>query len=148
MVWISIALLLIGVYVTRHLFRHLHEAKLLRLREIVHAERRSALDNSIELPESRTREIEAALSDDLRGMRIGSQGGEIRWVRVSALVLGLVGLFSGIGAGIGLYLVPDADVQGTWPLGFIPFFIGLGLLLFVLLSRGVAASSDGGEESS
>ena len=58
-------------------------------------------------------------------------------------VLGLGGLFGGAGSALGHYLEPDPEVTGLWPLGLIPIFIGIGLLLFVRLSRGFADKMNG-----
>ena len=54
------------------------------------------------------------------------------------LAIGLAGLLGGVGSMAGFYLLTDPDVQATWPLGLIAVFFGLGLLLFVRLTRAAA----------
>ena len=87
MIWLAIALLILGLYVAKVIRRHLHEAKLLRLREIAHAERMAALEKELPLPESRTVEVETALSgaSDSRPVRIESDNEGFRWVRFASL---------------------------------------------------------------
>jgi len=147
MIWFSISLLLLGRYGARILYRHLHEAKLIRLREMVHVERMAALERNLSLPESTVQEIESALSSGSHSpvIQVGSDSSALRWIRFASLAFGLIGLFGGIGTAVGLYLVPDHDVQGTWPLGSIPVFMGVGLLLFVRLTRRIAETPRNGE---
>lgn len=150
MVWLSFALLVLGLYSVRILHRHLHEKKLLGLREMVHAERMAALDRDREWPEAAVPEVETALSGGT-GSRAGSFGpndAALRWVRCTALAIGLTGLFGGIGTMGGLYLVRDADVQGIWPLGVIPVLLGLGMLLFYRISGRMADTPPSGQETS
>jgi hypothetical protein len=149
MVWFSFALLILGLYAARILHRHLHEKKLLGLREMVHTERMAALDRDRPWPESAIPEVESALSrsPDSRTSSFGPDHAALRWVRCTALAIGLAGLFGGIGTMASLYLVPDADVQGTWPLGMIPVFLGLGMLLFVRISRRMAETPPSEQET-
>ncbi len=149
MIWLSCALLILGLYLTRILYRHLHEAKLLRLRELVHAERMAALERDLPLPESSTSEVEIALSGNTNShlIRIGSEYAVFGWVRFVSLAIGLIGLFGGIGTMAGFYLVADDDVQAIWPLGLIAVFFGLGMLLFVRLTRGTIEQSQRLEET-
>ena len=140
MIWLAFTLLILGLYVIKVLHRHLHEAKLLRLREMVHAERMAALEKELPLPDSSTQAVETALSgaSDSRLIHIGSDNAGLRWVRFASLAIGLAGLFGGVGSMAGFYLLTDPDVQATWPLGLIAVFFGLGLLLFVRLTRAAA----------
>ncbi len=136
MIWFSLALLILGLYAGRILRRHLHEKKLLGLREMVHTERMAALDRDLAWPESAILEVESALSRSIDSRANSSEPNHtfLQWVRCAALAIGLAGLFGGIGTIAGLYLVTDTDMQGSWPLGLIPVLLGLGMLLFVRIS--------------
>ncbi|MEW6364153.1 MAG: hypothetical protein AB1714_05895 [Acidobacteriota bacterium] len=138
MIWFAIVLLIFGLYVARVLHRHVHEAKLLRLREMVHAERMAALEKALPMPESSTQAVETALTgaSESRLIQIGSDSAGFRWVRLASLAIGLISLFGGVGSMVGFYLIRVPEVQATWPAGLIAVFLGLGLLLFVLLTRG------------
>jgi hypothetical protein len=145
MLWFSFAFLILGLYAVRIVYRHLHEKKLLGLREIVHAERMAAMDREREWPQSAVPEVEFALSRSTNP--VGGNDAALRWVRCTALAIGLAGLFGGIGTMVGLYLVTDADVHGTWPLGMIPVFLGFGMLLFFRVSRRMADTPPSGQET-
>lgn len=149
MVWFSFAILILGLYAARILHRHLHEKKLLGLREMVHAERMAALDRDLAWPDSAVAEVESALSrsSDFRTSSFGPNHAALRWVRCTALAIGLAGLFGGVGTVAGLYLVSDTDVHSTWPLGVIPVFLGLGMLLFVRISSRMAETQPGEQET-
>ena len=134
----AITLLILGIATALIARRHLREAKLIRLREITHQERMAAMKQETPLPPIDDARLESAL---LRGVPTGavpSNGAGVQWVRMVALVLGLAGVFGGIGAAIGLYVIPDPEASDLWSLGLIPIFTGIGLLLFVRLSRGFA----------
>ena len=149
MIWIAITLLILGLFGAGILRRHLHRAKLLRLREIMHQERMAAMERGLPAPEADAAKIEALLADDggagTNPDRMGRAG--VQWVRLAALALGLTCLFGGAGMMPGFYFVPDPEASGLWPLGLIPILIGVGLLLFVRLSSGLAEKINGGRES-
>lgn len=147
MIWFSLALLILGLYAGRILLRHLHEKKLLGLREMVHAERMAALERDLAWPESAIPEVESALSRSSDSPNASPPNhNSLRWVRCTALAIGLAGIFGGIGTIVGLYLVTDTEVHDTWPLGLIPVFLGLGMLLFVRISRRMVETPPSGQE--
>lgn len=149
MIWIAITLLILGLYGAAILRRHLHRAKLLRLREILHQERMAAMERDLPAPEADAARIESLLADDggagANPDRMGRAG--VQWVRLAALGLGLTCLFGGAGMMPGFYFVPEPEASGLWPLGLIPILIGVGLLLFVRLSKGLAEKINGRGES-
>ncbi|MCP4898907.1 MAG: hypothetical protein GY906_18195 [bacterium] len=115
--------------------RHLREAKQLQLRQIIHEERVKAMECELPLPGFDDDELSDSLSLLSRsGPREDGLAASITWVRLVTLCLGLTLFLGGIGAAVGLSLVSDPEASGTWPLGLIPVFVGLGLLLFYHLS--------------
>lgn len=146
MVSLAITLLILGLFGATILRRHLRQAKLLRLREILHQERMTAMERDLPVPEADTAKIESLLADgDPADANPGPPGGaSVHWIRLAALALGLTCLFGGVGMMPGFYYLPDPEASGLWPLGLIPVLIGLGLLLFVQLSRGLAAKMNCG----
>ena len=138
MFFFAITLLILGLFGASIVRRHLHEAKLLRLREISHKERMVAMERGLPVAEADATKIDSLLSE---GQRAGTNsdrmtGASIHWVRLAALALGLITLFSGFGIMPGFYYQSETEISGMWPIGVIPIFIGMGLLIFVRLSRG------------
>jgi hypothetical protein len=121
--------------------RNLWQDKQLRLREIIHAERMLAMEKNLPLPEA----DEEKYWDAIGGLGLAATQetrGGVFWVRLLALCLGLTCLFAGAGV-VTAFLVITPESQDTramasaWPLGLIPVFVGIGLLLFFLLSKGM-----------
>jgi hypothetical protein len=105
--------------------RHLKEGKRLAQREMIHRERMAALEKGVALPELPADPAPAGASDHLtRAARLG----------------GLVLLFGGIGLTAALFFIPLdpalEDLHHMASMGLLPFFIGLGLLLYTWLDRG------------
>ncbi len=142
---LAITFLVLGIAAALIVRRHLREAKLLRLREITHQEKMAAMKQNPSVPQTDDTQIESLL---VGGAHSGilpeppSRAG-VHWVRMAALVLGLAGLFGGVGTGLALYGVSDPEINGMWPMGLIPIFVGIGLLLFVRLSRGFVEKMNG-----
>jgi hypothetical protein len=109
--------------------RHLREAKKVALREMIHRERMAALEKGVELPE---------LPGDVVGQERGAADGS-PWVRSAALLAGVVLLLGGLGLSVSFLLIGPgtnvSDLSLLWPLGLIPAFTGVGLLLYYLLER-------------
>lgn len=121
--------------------RNLWQDKQLRLREIIHAERMLAMEKNLPLPDTN----EERYWDAIGGLGIAANQetrGGVFWVRLLALCLGLTSLFGGIGVVAALLVItPESrdmrEMASAWPLGLIPVFVGLGLMLFFLLSKGL-----------
>jgi hypothetical protein len=142
MAWVILILGLVGAVMLR---RHLRESKQIKLRQIIHEERIKAMECELPLPEVNDTELTDSLS---LGSRHGPQTGNglaasVTWVRLVTLGLGLTLLLGGIGTTVGLAAVSDTEVSAAWPLGLIPTFIGIGLLLFYRLSRRFAVVAHG-----
>jgi hypothetical protein len=145
MLWFAIAILILGLVGATILRRHLREAKLLRLREVSHKERMMAMERDLPVPNADANRIDSLLGED-EGTRMRSDpknSTSVHWIRLAALALGLTSIFGGAGYMAGLYLVTDPDASATWPIGLIPIFIGTGLLIFLLLSKGLAEKING-----
>ena len=116
--------------------RHLRESKRLAEREMVHRERMVALEKGAALPEL------------LAGLRAPGEvpGNGRAWVSQAALLAGLTLLFAGVGLFVGFTMVPDtpetAGLHAMAPVGFIPAFAGLGLLLFYDFDRRARRSAE------
>jgi hypothetical protein len=139
---IAFVFLIIGLVAAGIVQRHLREAKKLRLREIIHEERIKAMDTNSQLPVAEEDRLNQFLGDfsapDEPAPR--NPAAVIVWVRLAALLLGLAGLFGGVGTAIGLSATSDPDINGVWSLGLIPTFIGVGLLVFYRMSRRMVPS--------
>lgn len=109
--------------------RHLRESKRLAEREMVHRERMAALEKGAPLPEL------------LAGLRAPGEapGNGRAWVAQAALLAGLTLLLGGVGLFVAFTMIADtpetAGLQALAPVGLIPAFAGLGLLLFYDLDR-------------
>jgi len=149
MTWIAITLLILGLFGAAILRRHLHQAKLLRLRESLPKERMAAMEHDLPVPEADSTRIESLLADGGGADRNPDRqsGAGVHWVRLAARGRGLTCLFGGAGVMPGFYFVNDPEASGMWPLGLIPVLIGVGLLLFVRLSKGLAQKMNGQRES-
>jgi hypothetical protein len=51
-------------------------------------------------------------------------------------------MFGGVGMIVAFLLAWDPELKSIWPVGFIPAMIGVGLLLFYVLSRSSVESLD------
>ncbi len=144
MEFFGITILVLGLIGASVLRRHLREAKQLRLRQIIHEERLKAMEHNAPLPEVDDTALigrffentnHAARSDG-RGVALA-----ILWVRIVALCIGLASLFGGIATSAGMYLVKDPEISNYSAMGLIPTLIGLGLLIFYLMSRSLAGQA-------
>lgn len=138
MEFLGFVVLVLGVIGASVARRHLREAKQLRLRQIVHEERLKAMEHNVPLPEVDAAVLggmfdETALPD--AGSRRGGVALAILWVRVLALCLGLASFFGGLGAAVGMRAIKDPEFSNYWAAGLIPASIGLGLLIFYVMSR-------------
>ena len=137
-------LLILGLVAAGIWRRHLRDAKLLRLREMIHQERTANMDSN---PQAATKDqtLDEALLDLVkREPRHSNPAAGVLWVRLIALCIGLAGLFGGIGMAIGMYAVTaDPDVTGMWSMGIIPAAVGFGLLVFYYLSRNFSVPPHG-----
>lgn len=109
--------------------RHLREKKRVAEREMIHRERMAALEKGVALPE---------LPEGLRGEGEAPGNGRA-WVSQAALLAGLTLLFGGMGLVAAFFLVPDTPasdgLHSLAPVGLMPAFAGVGLLLFYVLDR-------------
>jgi hypothetical protein len=53
----------------------------------------------------------------------------------------LASFFGGIATSVGMYLVKDPEFSNYWAMGLIPTLIGLGLLIFYLMSRSLGGQA-------
>lgn len=109
--------------------RHLKETKRVAKREMLHRERMAALEQGVALPE-------LAEGSPNTGQGAGNGRG---WVAQAALLAGLTLLFGGVGFVAAFYFTPSTPetvgMRELAPMGFIPAFAGLGLLIFYVLDR-------------
>jgi hypothetical protein len=137
---LAIVVLVLGLIGSSLLRRHLVLAKQLKLREIIHEERMKAMEQNVELPGASDPEV-ARLLGDPQGHRPNGRGwlsAGMLWVRLVSLCLGLTAFFGGIGTCIGLAITTGEKMYEFWPMGLIPAFIGLGLLIFYVMSARLA----------
>ena len=118
-----------GWAVIWYLRRRNVEANALRLRDLVHRERPAAIEKGVPLPEIPTEE-----EADPLWLRPEAERMRAVWLRRTALILGLLFLFGGLGMCAGFYWAPDRGFHGMWTLGFIPAMSGVGLLLYAAIA--------------
>jgi hypothetical protein len=140
----GVAILVLGLVGANLLRRHLREAKQLRLREIIHEERMQAMEHSAPLPGVDDAALIGQLiegigdspGNDSRGLTMA-----VLWVRIVALCVGLASFFGGIATCVGMFLVNDPEFSNYWAMGLIPTLIGLGLLIFFVMSRSLVGQT-------
>lgn len=121
-----------------YLRRKAVEARSLKLRELLHRERMAAIEKGVPLPE-----IPAEEEADPVWLRSEAERMRAAWLRRTALILGLLFLFGGLGMCAGFYWAPDRGFNGMWTLGLIPAMSGLGLLLYAVLASRSGISAEG-----
>jgi len=144
MEFLGFTILVLGLIGASMLRRHLREAKQLSLRRMIHEERLKAMENNAPLPEVDDAALIGQFFENSghttrhegRGLALS-----ILWVRMVALCIGLASLFGGMATTAGLYLAKDPEFSNYWAMGLIPTLIGLGLLIFYLMSRSLAGQA-------
>lgn len=137
-------LLILGLIAAGIWRRHLRDAKLLRLREMIHQERKTNMESNPSAATTDQALDEALLDFAKREPRPSNPAAALMWVRLIALCIGLAGLFGGVGMAIGMYAVTsDPEITGMWSMGIIPAAVGLGLLVFYYLSRKFSVPPNG-----
>ncbi len=133
-----LAAAVIAAFGIRILQKHLRDTKSLKVREMIHKERMIAMERDLPMPEGNPESwrLESHSGPESADAVVRSGAQNERIIRLASLCLGLTFLFGGIGFAVGLYLQSDPMVSGMWGVGLIPVMIGIGLLLFVRLSRG------------
>jgi hypothetical protein len=137
---IGFVILILGLIGASLIRRHLREAKQLQLRQIIHEERIKAMEHSLPLPETRDSELIPSIQPQHR------LPSAVLWVRIIALFVGLTCIFGGIGMTIGFYGAEVDDLNQAWSVGLIPVFIGIGLMIFYVMSRKLTHLHKNGED--
>lgn len=99
-----------------------------RIRELIHDERIKALDKGIPIEDLPPDPSET--ENEWFASRSWMKG-----VRLSALAIGLVLSFTGVGMLVGTWFSPDSELNKVATMSLIPIMAGLGLLLFHRLTR-------------
>ena len=136
-------LLILGLVAAAIWRRHLRDAKLLRLREMIHQERTTNMEPDPSVATDHRQLDELLLDQARREPRPSNPGAAVMWIRLIALCIGLAGFFGGIGIAAGMSAASDPDIHGMWSMGIIPSAIGLGLLVFYYLSRKFSVPTNG-----
>lgn len=129
-IWVVIGVLALCAWMGLTVWaRHLRDKKRMALREMIHRERMAALEKGVDLPE---------LPVDVAGGAAETGDGPA-WVGRAALLAGLTLVCAGIGMAAAFGFTPDTSEMGGMrdlaPLGLLPVFAGIGLLLFFVLDR-------------
>ena len=118
------------------LAEHLRQKRRQSLQAMAQQERMAAMEKGLPLPEY----------DILPGAGSGQeldteavQARRMAWFRFTALCLGLVFAFAGIGMGVAFQFSMDRGFHGLATLGAIPLMTGIGLLVFYFLTRNTSA---------
>ncbi len=136
-------LLILGLIAAGIWRRHLRDAKLLKLREMIHRERMNTMDSDPSVAKENHQLDELLLDLAEHEPRPSNPAAAMAWVRVIALCIGLAGLFGGVGIAVGMSMTSDPEISGMWAMGIIPSAIGLGLLVFYNLSRNFSVPQNG-----
>jgi hypothetical protein len=111
------------------LWRRAVEARNLKLREMLHQERLTAIKEGVPLPE--IPDLAESVPDWLT---LEAEQVRASWLRRLALIVGLVGVTGGLGICAAFYWAPDRGFHGMWTIGFIPILAGAGFLLYCLVA--------------
>jgi len=144
MEFFGFAMLVLGLIGASILRRHLREVKQLKLREIIHQERLKAMEHNAPLPEVDDSTMVGQFFEDpnhAAGYEGRSLALAILWVRIISLCIGLASFFGGIATCAGFFLARDPEFSNYWAMGLIPTLIGLGLLIFYVMSRSLAGQA-------
>ena len=127
--WIALgwAVIFAAVFLWMHRKRA-REAQALKLREMLHQERLTAIKEGVPLPEIPDLDPQSGLYDP------DADRAHEAWLRRFALIVGLVGIATGAGICIAFYWAPDRGFYSMWTIGFIPILAGFGFLLYVLIA--------------
>jgi hypothetical protein len=99
-------------------------------REMLHRERLVAMEKGIPLPEF------PALAEEPSGSLLDYASGSMKNVIPKmTLGCGLILVFGGAGMVTAFLVAPDSDLHKVWSVGLIPGFIGIGFILYYLLTR-------------
>jgi hypothetical protein len=99
-------------------------------REMLHRERMLAMEKGIPLPEFPT------LAEEPEGSLLDYVSGSTKNVIPKmTLGCGLILVFGGVGMVAAFLIAPDPDMHQVWSAGLIPGFIGIGFILYYLLTR-------------
>lgn len=136
--WAVVVSLWIFGWVTVWLIRRRdEESRAMKLRELVHKERMTALDKGVPLPE-------IPVEDEPVPPWLRPETDRLRaiWLGRVALALGLLSFLGGLGMCAAFYWAPDRGFRDMWTLGFIPAMAGLGFLLYFVLTRAERGEQD------
>lgn len=139
-VWVLIGVLAVAFWGALAIWsRHLREAKRLKVRDMIHRERMAALEQGKDLSE---------LPGDIVEIPHEEPGQDAAvWVHRAALAAGLALVFVGIGTVLGFHLMPEtkelADIHAMAPIGLLPVFGGVGLLVFWWVDRRQKRAAEG-----
>jgi len=104
-----------------------------------------AMERSLPVPETDASKIDSLLGEG-HGPNWMTRA-SAHWIRLTALALGLICIFGGVGLMPALYYQSEVEVSGMWAGGLVPIFIGTGLLIFVRLSRELVEKMNGKQDS-
>jgi len=114
-----------GIWFAR---KRAREAQALKLREMLHQERLTAIKAGTPLPEI------PSLDDSSEWLDPEMDRIRASWLRRLSLILGLAGVTAGAGICAAFYWSPDRGMFAMWTIGLIPILAGFGFLLYCLIS--------------
>lgn len=126
-------ILIIALALLAVVHKALRDRNRIRLLEMIHQERIAAMKSNQPLPDPPIATLE---ENGDPGSWVPSFETSLYWVRLTALALGLFGIFTGLGMIVSFLVVGDPEFNRMWAIGFLPIFAGVGLLLFHRLSDG------------
>ena len=121
-----------GLIVLGILADHVRQKRKIRQQEMLQRERLAAMEKGLPIPD-----WDPALLDEEGAVSASPEVMQRRreWFRFITLWTGLVLVFGGIGMFAGFRLSWEEDFRDIASLGALPFFTGLGLLLFYFLTH-------------
>ena len=125
-------MLVLGLVALGILRNYLATRNRMRLRQMIHEERLKALEKEAPLDDLT---YDGNLEREFVGSSSGGNGNRAFWLRLTALCVGLVCSFVGVGMIVAFLLATDPELTKIWSVGMIPMMLGFGLLLFYVLTR-------------
>ena len=133
----DVAISFIGVLAAVTFVWALGRHQALKVRQMQHEERITALQKGIEIP------LQTVPADDATAP---SNGSRRVWFRLTVLGLAMVFFFGGVGLLLAFRLAGEPEVHAAWSMGLIPIMVSIGLLLFWAAAGREFKNLDGSSE--
>jgi uncharacterized membrane protein YsdA (DUF1294 family) len=120
-IWFALVSLVIYLFDREKTKQRMH------VQRLIHEERLKAIEKGLPYPELPPYQIEEATESH----------GRSHWKPTARQVvgMGLIAILGGAGAALAMKLSPEDYHQRAWSFGFVPVFVGVGMLLYAWINR-------------